>query len=53
MLRKQFDTIYYLLLGIQTCTQHNDIETQEAGERESLISQNQHAVSELDEEGMI
>lgn len=47
---------YYILcvlLGIQTCTQHNDLETKKAEERELLISQDQHAVNEQDEEGMI
>lgn len=43
----------YVLLGIKTCTQYNDVETQEAGERVSFLSQNRHDVNEQDEEGMI
>lgn len=51
MLRKQLGTIFfYFLLGIQTCTQHNDLETKKAEEQEILISQDQHSVNEQDEE---
>lgn len=39
-----------VLIGIQTCKKHTDVETLEA--REPFLNQNQHAVNELDEEGM-
>lgn len=42
-----------VLLGIQTCTQHNDVETPKAGDKELLIPLNHHAENEQDEEGMI
>lgn len=42
-----------VLLGFQTCTQHNDLETKIAEEQQSLISQDQPAVNEQDKEGMI
>lgn len=40
-------------LEIQTCKQQNDEETQETGVREPFISQNQHSINELDNEGII
>lgn len=43
----------FFFLEIQTCTQHNDVETQELGVREPFISQNQHSINELDNEGII
>lgn len=41
------------LLEFPTCTQHNDVETQETGERVPFLSQKQHSVNELDNEGTI
>lgn len=52
MLCKQIYIITPCFLGSQTCKQHYDVENHETQERLLLLSQNQHADNEVNEEGM-